>query len=115
MVGGNGAGAPPAGTQQTAGALNQGEQFANAFVLLFAFLSYSVPIYGGYVADVQLGRYKTIMIGVFICGLAHVIMIGGAAPAVLQAGKGMAPFLISFFILAFGAGRRHLSLYLYRR
>ncbi|MCJ1395136.1 hypothetical protein MMC18_008017 [Xylographa bjoerkii] len=101
---GNGAGAPPGGTQETAGALGRGEQFANAFVLLFAFLSYSVPIYGGYVADVQLGRYKTIMIGVLICGVAHLIMIGGAAPSVLQAGKGMAPFLISFFMLAFGAG-----------
>ncbi|MCJ1386880.1 hypothetical protein MMC17_010008 [Xylographa soralifera] len=102
--GGNGAGAPPGGTQETAGALGRGEQFANAFVLLFAFLSYSVPIYGAYVADVQLGRYKTIMIGVLICGVAHIIMIAGAAPSVLQAGKGMAPFLISFFMLAFGAG-----------
>lgn len=102
--GGNGAGAPPRGTQETAGALGQGEQFANAFVLLFYFLSYTVPIYGAYVGDVQLGRYKTIMIGVLICGIAHVIMIGGAAPSVLQAGKGMAPFLISFFMLAFGAG-----------
>lgn len=92
------------GTQETAGALGRGEQFANAFVLLFAFLSYSVPIYGGYVADVQLGRYKTIMIGVLICGVAHVIMIAGAAPSVLQSGKGIAPFLISFFMLAFGAG-----------
>ncbi|CAD6574889.1 MAG: hypothetical protein ASARMPRED_006965 [Alectoria sarmentosa] len=102
--GGNGAGAPPAGTQETAGALNRGEQFANAFVLLFYFLSYSVPIYGAYVADVQIGRFKTIMIGVLVCGVAHVIMIGGAAPSVLQAGKGMAPFMISYFMLAFGAG-----------
>ena len=105
MIGGNGAGAPPAGTQETAGALNRGEQFANAFVLLFYFLSYSVPIYGAYVADVQIGRFKTIMIGVLVCGVAHVIMIGGAAPSVLQAGKGMAPFMISYFMLAFGAGR----------
>ncbi|CAF9932864.1 hypothetical protein IMSHALPRED_009010 [Imshaugia aleurites] len=102
--GGNGAGAPPRGTQETAGALNRGEQFSNAFVLLFYFLSYSVPIYGAYVADVQLGRYKTIMIGVLVCGVAHVILIGGAAPHVLQAGNGMAPFLIGFFLLAFGAG-----------
>ena len=111
-IGGNGAGAPPKGTQETAEALGWGEQFANAFVLLFSFLSYTIPIYGGYVADVQLGRFKTIMIGVLICGVAHVIMIGGAAPAVLQAGKGMAPFLISFFLLAFGAGTRHIPLYL---
>ena len=105
MIGGNGAGAPPSGTQQTAGALGRGEQFSNAFVLLFAFLAYSIPIYGAYVADVQLGRYKTIIIGVIVCGIAHVILIGGAVPSVLQAGKGMAPFLIGFFLLAFGAGQ----------
>lgn len=51
------------------------------------------------------------MIGVLICGIAHVIMIGGAAPSVLQAGKGMAPFLISFFMLAFGAGIEQLNPY----
>ena len=108
ITGGNGAGAPPPGTEETAGALGKGEQFANALYLLFTFLAYTVPIYGAYVADVQLGRYKTIMIGVFICGLAHVIVIAGAAPSVLQAGKGMAPYLISFFMLAFGAGRGSL-------
>jgi proton-dependent oligopeptide transporter, POT family len=31
-------------------------------------------------------------------------MVGGAAPSVLQAGKGVVPFLISFFLLAIGAG-----------
>jgi len=31
-------------------------------------------------------------------------MIGGAAPSVLQAGKGVAPFVLSLFILAIGAG-----------
>ncbi|TGJ81343.1 hypothetical protein E0Z10_g7417 [Xylaria hypoxylon] len=30
--------------------------------------------------------------------------VGGAAPALLQAGKGAAPFLVSFFLLAIGAG-----------
>ena len=45
------------------------------------------------------------MIGVLVCGVAHVILIGGAAPSVLRAGNGIAPFLISFFMLAFGAGR----------
>ena len=31
-------------------------------------------------------------------------MIGGAAPSVLEAGNGLAPFIISFFLLAIGAG-----------
>ena len=45
--------------QETAGALGRGNQFANAFVLLFAFLSYSVLIYGAYVTDVQLSHYNS--------------------------------------------------------
>lgn len=102
--GGNGAGAPPQHTQKTAGALGKGLQFSSAFVLLFQFLSYVVPIFGAWIADTRLGRYKTIAIGVFICGISHIIMIFGALPSVLQAGHGVAPFIISFFILAFGAG-----------
>lgn len=102
--GGNGAGAPAAGTQGTAGALDKGLQFANAFVLLFAFLSYVIPIFGAYIADTKWGRFKTIVVGVIICFVAHVIMIFGALPSVLRAGRGLAPFIISLLILAVGAG-----------
>ncbi|KAI1090078.1 POT family protein [Rostrohypoxylon terebratum] len=87
-----------------AGALNLGLQTASALGLLFTFLAYVVPILGAWIADTYLGRYKTIVWGVIIGGVAHVIMVGGAAPALLQAGKGVAPFMISFFLLAFGAG-----------
>jgi dipeptide/tripeptide permease len=103
-AGGNGAGAPPKGTQQTAGALGKGLQFSNAFVLLFTFLAYVIPIFGAWLADTRLGRYKTITLGVFICGVAHVVLIIGAIPSVLQGGNAIAPYLIAFFILAFGAG-----------
>jgi dipeptide/tripeptide permease len=47
---------------------------------------------------------KTILLGVTIGAVAHVIMIGGAAPSLLKAGKGLAPFIVSFFTLAIGAG-----------
>lgn len=102
--GGNGAGAPAKGTQDTAGALGKGLQFSNAFVLLFLFLAYIIPIGGGWIADTKLGRFKTIALGVLICGVSHIIEIFGAIPSVLQAGNGIAPFLISLFLLALGAG-----------
>lgn len=104
--GGNGAGAPPRGTQETAGALGKGLQFSNAFVLLFTFLAYVIPLLGAWIADTRLGRYKTIAIGVLVCGIAHVILVVGAIPSVLQAGDGhsLPPFIIGFFFLAFGAG-----------
>ncbi|ANB13286.1 Ptr2p [Sugiyamaella lignohabitans] len=102
--GGNGAGAPPRGSEETAGALGQGLQVASALTLLFTFLAYTIPILGGYIADVKWGRYKTICFGIFVCGVAHILMTIGAIPSILQRGHGMAPFVISLLILAFGAG-----------
>ncbi|KAI1139878.1 PTR2-domain-containing protein [Hypoxylon sp. FL0543] len=87
-----------------AGALNLGLQTASALGLLFTFLAYVIPIFGAWIADTKIGRYRAIVYGVLVGGVAHVIMVGGAAPALLQAGKGVAPFLISFFLLAIGAG-----------
>lgn len=103
--GGPGTGAiDPSKPNSHAGALNLGIQAASALGLLFTFLAYVIPIFGAWIADTKIGRYQAILWGVFIGGVAHVIMIGGAAPAVLQAGKGVAPFLISFILLAIGAG-----------
>jgi dipeptide/tripeptide permease len=106
--GGNGAGAPPAGTQETAGALNKGLAISSALTLLFQFLAYTVPISGGWIADTKLGRFKTICIGVAVCGVAHVFLVVGALPSVLQAGNGMALFIIGLLTLAMGAGRYYL-------
>lgn len=84
--------------------MGKGLQFSNAFVLLFKFLAYAFPILGAWIGDARTGRYKAVAIGVIICGVAHVVMIGGAAPSVLQKGSGAAPFIISLLLLAFGAG-----------
>jgi dipeptide/tripeptide permease len=75
-----------------------------AIGLVFLFLAYVVPIFGGWVADTKLGRFKTILIGVLICGVSHIIMICGAIPSVLDSGHGMAPFMVSLILLAIGAG-----------
>lgn len=73
-------------------------------VLLFNFLAYIIPIFGAWLGDTKTGRFRAIIYGVIIGGAAHVIMVGGAAPAVLKSGNGLAPFIISFFLLAIGAG-----------
>jgi hypothetical protein len=44
------------------------------------------------------------MLGVLVCGVSHIIQILGALPSILQKGQGAAPFLISLFLLAAGAG-----------
>jgi dipeptide/tripeptide permease len=73
--------------------------------LTFKFLAYTMPIFGAWIGDVKIGRYRAIMIGVLICGVSHIIQIFGALPSVLQKGQGKAPFLISLFMLAVGAGK----------
>ncbi|KAI1076247.1 POT family protein [Whalleya microplaca] len=104
-AGGPGTGAiDPAKPNSHAGALNLGIQAASALGLLFTFLAYVIPIFGAWIADTKIGRYQAIVWGVLIGGVAHVIMVGGAAPALLRAGKGVAPFLVSFILLAIGAG-----------
>jgi len=72
-------------------------------------LSYSARSAGlrtlrGWWADTKLGRYKVICIGVLVAGLGHLVLVVGALPKVLQAGHGMAPFIIGLLTLAFGAG-----------
>ncbi|KAI0159971.1 PTR2-domain-containing protein [Hypoxylon sp. FL1284] len=104
-AGGPGTGAiDPSKPNSHAGALDLGIQAASAIGLLFTFLAYVVPIFGAWIADTRIGRYQAIVWGVLIGGLAHVIMIAGAAPKLLQAGRGVAPFLISFVLLSIGAG-----------
>ena len=61
-AGGNGAGAPPLGSQKTAGALGRGLQASSGVTLSFKFLSYTLPILGGWVADTRWGRYKTVCV-----------------------------------------------------
>ncbi|KAK1970001.1 POT family protein [Colletotrichum sublineola] len=105
--GGPGTGAiNPSKPNDHAGALGLGLKTASALGLLFTFLAYFIPILGAWIADVKIGRYKTIAWGVIIGGVAHVIMVAGAAPSVLQGSKpaAVAVFLISYFLLAFGAG-----------
>ncbi|KAI1774357.1 PTR2-domain-containing protein [Hypoxylon cercidicola] len=94
----------PSKPNSHAGALNLGLRAASALGLLFAFLAYVVPIFGAWIADTRIGRYQAIIWGVIVGAVAHVIMIGGAAPSLLQAGKGAPPFLFSFILLAIGAG-----------
>lgn len=104
-VGGPGTGAiNPDKPNGHAGALNLGLQTASALGTLFTFMAYIIPIFGAWLADTKIGRYKAIIWGVIIGAISHIVMVGGAAPAVLQAGRAVAPFLISFFILAIGAG-----------
>ncbi|TFK50328.1 PTR2-domain-containing protein [Heliocybe sulcata] len=102
--GGNGAGAPPRNTQETAGALGLGLTTANALTTLFSFLAYTTPIAGAMLADLKWGRFKTICFGTAVALLAHIILIISAIPSVIQGGHAIAPFIIGLLVLAFSTG-----------
>ncbi|CAK5279212.1 unnamed protein product [Mycena citricolor] len=102
--GGNGAGAPPRGTQETAGALGLGLVAATGLSQMFTFLAYTLPIVGGILADTRWGRFKTICIGTAIGAVAHVTLVLCALPAVISAGHALAPFIVSILLLALGTG-----------
>ena len=83
-----------------------GLQASSGLTLLFTFLAYVIPIFGGWWADVHIGRYKAIVWGVLLCGVAHIIQLVGVIPSVLARGASNAapPFIIGLLILSLGAG-----------
>jgi dipeptide/tripeptide permease len=103
---GNGWGAPSkSDLSGKAGALGLGSSKSNAITQSFSMFVYMFPIFWGWLSDQHTGRWKLICWGVAVCGVAHAIMVGAAAPALLQAGHAVAPFLISVYLLAIGAGK----------
>lgn len=102
-TGGNGYGAPPAGTQQTAGALGKGTVVANAAGQAFSMLAYVLPLFFGWLADAKTGRFKVIIWGVGVFGVAHVLMIAAGAPALLANGQAEIPYFLALYMLAIGA------------
>ena len=67
-------------------------------------LVYCLPVFFGWVSDTYTGRFPMIIYGVFVCGVAHVVLMAAAAPSVLTAGNAIAPFMIGLYVLAIGAG-----------
>lgn len=101
--GGNGWGAPPRGTQQTAGALGMGTVKANAVSQAFNMLVYILPIFFGWLADTKTGRFKLICWGVVVFGVAHALMIVSASKDLLASGNAKIPYFLSLYMLAVGA------------
>lgn len=98
-------GAPLSKTSsESAGALGLGVQVSSAFTLLLKFLAYVIPLYGGFVADSQLGKIKTIWIGVIAGFVSHVLFIIAGLPTVIASGKALAPTVLSIITLAVGTG-----------
>lgn len=104
-AGGNGAGAPKKGTQDTAGALGKGNAISNAIKQSYQMLAYFSPILGGWLADTKTGRFNMVCIGVGIFAFSHIVLIVAGIPKVIQSGKAFGPFAVGVYSLVFGAGK----------
>ncbi|OUT20202.1 hypothetical protein CAS74_004944 [Pichia kudriavzevii] len=88
-----------------AGALGLGLKDANALVTLLQFLAYVCPLFGGYLADDRLGKFKAIMIGVWVGILSHLLFVIAALPPVIAKGQAaLAPTVLAILSLSVCTG-----------
>ncbi|KAG9127737.1 hypothetical protein FRC07_010189 [Ceratobasidium sp. 392] len=104
--GGNGAGAPPKGAEIRPGALGKGQKASTGITNCSFFLAYVTPIFGAIIADTYWGKLKTLFIAVIVGGIGHVILVGTAAPSLLQHSPNgsFAGLIISIIIIGFATG-----------
>lgn len=96
---------PDGDTNNNPGALGQGQQTATGLSTFFSFWCYFTPLFGAWVADTYLGRYNTILISIGTAMVGHVILVGGAAPSVLQNPNGaLAAFIVAIIVFGIGTG-----------
>jgi POT family proton-dependent oligopeptide transporter len=95
----------PGAADAQPGALDMGQQASTGLTTFNQFWVYLVPLFGAYVADTYLGRYKTIVYSVIISIIGHVILTASAAPAVIEKPhSSLAAFIIGLIIMGIGTG-----------
>ena len=64
-----------------------------------------MPLVGAYIADVYLGRYKTIHVAIVFAVIGHVVLTASAAPSVLDSpNSALGAFIIGLIVLGIGTG-----------
>ncbi|KAI5816435.1 oligopeptide transporter [Pyronema omphalodes] len=87
------------------GALGLGQRTATSIMIVDAFLIYAMPLAGGYLADTRWGRYKTILIAIFVYLFGNAILIVAASPPVLEMPSlSLALLIIAIIVQAMGTG-----------
>jgi len=104
--GGNGTGATPHGTQQTPGALGFGLRKTNAIFTSISFLSPVLRVFGAWLADVKIGRFRVLALATAISCTYMVLLVVSGLPSVLRSSGSTAPFMIGYCLRTLLATRQ---------
>jgi POT family proton-dependent oligopeptide transporter len=92
-------------TNGQSGALNMGQQASTGIGTFNQFWVYLVPLFGAYIADAHLGRYKTICIALAVALIGHIILVISAIPPVItKPNSSLATFIIGLIVMGIGTG-----------
>jgi POT family proton-dependent oligopeptide transporter len=104
---GTSTGAPPDPNDAEAqpGALGLGQQASTSIGTFNKFWIYLMPLFGAYIADTYLGRFKTIIYSVIVAEIGHVILTASATPDVMDAPRtSLGIFILGLIIMGVGTG-----------
>ncbi|KAL2178012.1 POT family-domain-containing protein [Thermothelomyces heterothallicus CBS 202.75] len=88
-----------------AGALGRGQRTAFALTTFNSFWQYTMPLFGAYVADSFLGRYRTIGFALLVDILGHIILVISGLPPVIKNPNGaLGAFIIGLVLMGVGTG-----------
>jgi len=98
-----GAGYDPDNVQS--GALGLGQRTSFSVTTFNSFWQYLMPLFGAYVADSYLGRYRTIGSALCVDIVGHVFLIVSALPKVMDNSSGsLAAFILGILFMGVGTG-----------
>ncbi|KAJ6548507.1 MFS peptide transporter [Mycena capillaripes] len=87
------------------GALGKGQHTSTGITTAYKIWYHITPFAGAYLADVHLGRFKTICLAVFIALAGHITLIFAAVPGIIEYPDTALPiFLVSLVVIGLGTG-----------
>ncbi|KAJ7134113.1 POT family-domain-containing protein [Mycena filopes] len=93
------------GPDGQSGALGKGQQTSTGMGTFYQFWCYVTPLLGAYIADAHWGRYNTIILGVAIALIGHIILIIAAIPGVINhPNSAFGVFVLAEIVIGFGTG-----------
>ncbi|KAF2102607.1 MFS peptide transporter [Rhizodiscina lignyota] len=94
-----------AGHDGQSGALDMGQRASAGLTTFNQFWAYITPLFGAYIADARLGRYKTIHVAIGVAIIGHVVLTASAAPSVIaHPNSSIAAFAVGLVIFGIGTG-----------